>query len=362
MHRTIVRRQDDVAPLKPLACCIGVLVDRGNDKAPSVGICAQLACNRRGQGHYLQAEILFNHFAVTGDHVLFRLGIGVEHLALAQFLLARTLADRHIESPALSIAQDDDRDHRAWGDIRDKIRQRLVGRNIAAVDRQHDVARFDASAGRSLARLHHLNDLAAIAGQAKRGCQVVRYRLDLDTQIATLDLHTANQLVDNRLGRFGRNGKADADAAAGRRNDGIVDADHITLHVEQRTAGIASVDAGIRLEVAIICAAPGVTQNTRDDTARDGTAKTEGVADRDDPVANARLGGIAETHEGEGFAAVDLEHSQVRLGIGPHEFRLVFIAVRQGYRDFGNRTAAIGAYHMIVGDHVPIGRNKEARA
>jgi len=64
------------------------------------------------------------------------------------------------------------------------------------------------------------------------------------------------ELIDDAGNRLGRYRKAEADRAAGRRNDQRVDADHIALEVEQRTAGIAAIDRRVGLDV-VVRTAPG---------------------------------------------------------------------------------------------------------
>src|SRR3546814_16466016 len=73
---------------------------------------------------------------------------------------------------------------------------------------------------------------------------ILAQRADLDAQIAALDRLALAQRVDDRRRLFRRDGEADADIAAGGREDLAVDADHIAAHVEHRAAGVALVDRG----------------------------------------------------------------------------------------------------------------------
>ena len=85
------------------------------------------------------------------------------------------------------------------------------------------------------------------------------------------------------------NGEADADAAARRRVDRGVDADDIAFEIEGGTAGIAAVDRGVDLQEVVIGAGADVAAARRDDAGRHRAAEAEGIADRHDPVADARL-------------------------------------------------------------------------
>jgi hypothetical protein len=90
--------------------------------------------------------------------------------------------------------------------------------------------------------------------------------------------------------------KADADRAAGRRDDQRVDADHLAVEVEQRAAGIAAVDGGVGLDVVVIGPGIDVAVARRDDAGRHRAAEAERIADRDHPFAEPQLVGIAELH------------------------------------------------------------------
>ncbi len=167
-------------------------------------------------------------------------------------------------------------------------------------------------------------------------------------------------MLDDRRGNLCRDGEADPDAAARGRKDRIVDADHIAGHVEQRAARIATVDGGVGLDVAVVGAPhAGVAEHRRDDPARNRAAQSEGVADRDHPVARARLSGIAEPHEGEGLASADLEHREIGFDIIADQFGSVFGAVGHGDGDLFNRAAARGADDVVVGHDIAVRRDEE---
>ena len=85
-----------------------------------------------------------------------------------------------------------------------------------------------------------------------------------------------------------RNGEADADAAAGRREDRGVDADDLALRVEGRAARIAAVDRRVDLQEVVIGTGADVAAARRDDAGGHRAAEAEGIADRDHPIADAR--------------------------------------------------------------------------
>ena len=80
----------------------------------------------------------------------------------------------------------------------------------------------------------------------------------------------------------------DADRPAGRREDRGVDADHVAVDVEGGAARIALVDRRVDLDVVVIGSGADVAAARRHDAGRHGAAEAERIADRHDPVADAR--------------------------------------------------------------------------
>ena len=100
----------------------------------------------------------------------------------------------------------------------------------------------------------------------------------------------------------------------------------------------------------------------RDDAGGHGAAQRERVADRHDPIADARPGRVAELHERQ-TGRLDLEQRQVGGGIAADQPRRVLATVGQGDADRLHRGASrTGGDDVVVGDDVTIGRDDEARA
>ena len=75
-----------------------------------------------------------------------------------------------------------------------------------------------------------------------------RQVLRLHAERAVLDAAGGDQLAHHVVGQVGRNRKADADVAAGRRVDRRIDADQLAAQIDQGAAGIARIDRGIGLD------------------------------------------------------------------------------------------------------------------
>ena len=121
------------------------------------------------------------------------------------------------------------------------------------------------------------------------------------------------------------------------RKDGGVDADQFAAIVDQRAAGIARINRRIGLnEILIIFDAQIAAVHGADDSHGDGLADAERIANRQSIVAHLHLGGITDGDGGE-IAAFDLQHGDVRLGIGAHDLGLQLALV--GERDADVRGA-----------------------
>jgi hypothetical protein len=81
------------------------------------------------------------------------------------------------------------------------------------------------------------------------------------------------------------------------------------------TAGIAAIDGGVGLEEVVVRAGIDVALGSGNDADRDAAAEPEGIADRHHPIAHPHLRRIPEGHRLERLLRLDLEQSQVGLGV-----------------------------------------------
>ena len=173
--------------------------------------------------------------------------------------------------------------------------------------------------------------------------------VDVEAEPGVLDEARIEHPVDDLADAAHGNGEADAGAAIVDRD---VDADDLTVDVEQRAAGVAGIDDGAGLdEVAeVLLAAQGdLAGGGRDDARGDGAAETEGVADRDHRLAEHDVTGAAELGGREALVRDDLEDGDVVLLVGADETGLVLATVEEADRD------AVGAADdVVVRDHVAL--------
>ena len=81
------------------------------------------------------------------------------------------------------------------------------------------------------------------------------------------------------------------------RLDLVVQAEHVSVGVEQRAAGVAGVDRRVRLDRVgdrVVVRRRDAAPDLADDPLRGRLGKAEGAADRDDGVADLRAGGVRE--------------------------------------------------------------------
>ena len=194
--------------------------------------------------------------------------------------------------------------------------------------------------------------------QAEALGDVLRHLLNLHAKPAARHMALALEIHDDFPGHGSGDGEADADRAAGGREDGGVDANDLALEVEGRTAGVALVDGGVDLQEIVIGARADLAATGGDDAGGHGAAKAEGIADSDHPVANARIL-VSELDGGKCLAigVNDLEQGQIGLGIGADDLGLPGLAVIGLDPDLGGVLDDV-----VVGDDVTIGRDEEARA
>ena len=225
-----------------------------------------------------------------------------------------------------------------------------------AVDRGDDVTRLDAGLGGRAAVLRIVDHRALGLLQAEAVGDIGRHRLHLDAEPAARDVALVLELGDDELRGGGGNVEADADRAARRREDRGVHADHIAVHVERRTAGIALVDRRVDLDVVVIGPGADIAAARRNDSGRHGAAETERIADGNHPIADARRL-IGELHVGEVLLAVDLDQREVGLLVGAdHLGRIDRAVIGRDLDRFGM------VDHVIVGHRIAVRRDEEARA
>ena len=127
-------------------------------------------------------------------------------------------------------------------------------------------------------------------------------------------------------------GKADALAAAGLGKNEVVDADDLPADVDERTARVSGVDGRIGLEKIVGHLAGEQTLARTDDALRDRFLQTEGIAHREDELADAHRVGIGETQRTQPLG-LDLQDGEVGGRVGAEQLGRQAASVTQADQD-----------------------------
>ena len=179
---------------------------------------------------------------------------------------------------------------------------------------------------------------------------VVGDLLDAHAEPAAPRLAELAELIDDGDRGVRRHRKADADRAAGRRDDRGVDADDVAVEVEQRAAGIAAIDGGVGLNVIVVRARIDVAVARRNDAGSHRAAEAERVADRDHPFAEPQLVAVAELDRLKRLVGMDAQQGQIALGVLADQLGRKLGAVVEDDVDL-----------VGIGDHVVVGDDDAGR-
>src|SRR5210317_1686930 len=98
-----------------------------------------------------------------------------------------------------------------------------------------------------------------------------------------------DNLPADRCDHVGRNRKANTDIAAAGGENGRVDADQFAAQIHKWTPGVPRVDRGVRLdEVLVALDTQAAAPQRTDDPRGHRLIQAEGVADRDDEIADTQ--------------------------------------------------------------------------
>ena len=154
------------------------------------------------------------------------------------------------------------------------------------------------------------------------------------------------ELDDDVLGDIRGNGEPDPDRAARRRVNCGINADHLPVKIEGRSAGVAAVDRSVDLQEIVVKALVDVTPECGDDPGGHRTAEPERIAHRDYPIPDLGVIAVSPCHVGKLLVGIDLEKGDVGLLVAADHFGRVPAVILKEYR------------HLVgVGDDMVVGYN-----
>ena len=184
-----------------------------------------------------------------------------------------------------------------------------------------------------------------------------------------MTLPFALSLLQGADGGVDRHGEPKAVVASAGRGDLLVDADDLALTVDQRTAGVALVDGGVRLDAVgdrLAVRRFEAPPRRRDDARRDGEVVAERVADGHDGLADGHVVGVAERQRVEvDLARIDLDDRDVAADVDADELTRDALglgaALVEHHGDAAGALAAL-VHDVRVGEDVALLVDHEAGA
>src|SRR6266850_2986044 len=92
------------------------------------------------------------------------------------------------------------------------------------------------------------DEQAFLNGQVQRLAQPATNGQGLHAEVRAVDTAVGNQIVGDAFRSVDGDGEADAGSGSAERVDGGIDADHFTVRVDERAAGIAAIDGRVGLD------------------------------------------------------------------------------------------------------------------
>ena len=173
-----------------------------------------------------------------------------------------------------------------------------------------------------------------------------------NTDTPTRNLAALNKLVVNLDSDIGWQSEAQACVLARLGNDGGIDTDHLSLHVDQGTTAVARIDGRIRLDEALELlnvAANVFTALGADDACRHGMIQVEGTSNGENPIADLHGVGVAHLCDGQVVADINFDDSQIGLAVAADQLRLMLGFVVKPNHDLGGLVDNMMVGHNVAG-------------
>eukprot|EP00315_Gephyrocapsa_oceanica_P041992 CAMPEP_0185473886 /NCGR_PEP_ID=MMETSP1366-20130426/1733_1 /TAXON_ID=38817 /ORGANISM="Gephyrocapsa oceanica, Strain RCC1303" /LENGTH=496 /DNA_ID=CAMNT_0028080769 /DNA_START=26 /DNA_END=1516 /DNA_ORIENTATION=- len=307
----------------------------------------------------------------------------VESAPLGQRLAHNRREPELLEPLRVAVAHHLERDGAAGLRLLDRADQVLVPPDRLAVDLDDHVSEHDRAvpppARGETERLcrragdHLCEDRAAQGPTQTAGVLLARPVVEqVDAKRRPRVIAELDNLPHHAADGVRGDGEADADVAAraARREDHRVDADEPAARVKERSARVARVDCGVRLDAVFdrpSAVAVDVPAEGGDDARRQGVVEAERIADGQHVLADAQRGGGGDLQrlQRPQPRRVHLEHRQVLVRLMPDDRRLN-LALDALQRDHHSRLGRLArdwvGDNVIVGDDVAVGVPDKARA
>src|SRR6267143_2404686 len=159
------------------------------------------------------------------------------------------------------------------------------------------------------------NEQAFLNRQVQRFTEPAANGQGLHAKESAMNATVGDEVVGDVLRGVDGDGEADPGSRSAGRIDGGVDADHFTVRIDERAAGVAAIDGCVGLDSFVdkggLAGLHGAAQGA-DDAGSERGLETERIADGKNFLAHLQCGGVAE-REGDKFLSlgIDLDQSDV---------------------------------------------------
>src|SRR6266852_4548474 len=205
------------------------------------------------------------------------------------------------------------------------------------------------------------NEQAFLNRQVQRFTEPAANGQGLHAKESAMNAAVGDEVVGDAFCGVNGDGKADAGSRSAGRIDGGVDADHFTVRIDERPAGVAAIDGGIGLNGFVdeggLAGLHGAAQSA-DDAGSERGLEPERIADGENFLAHLQSGRIAEGESDEFFPfLIDLDQGDVVTLVGTDKFRHVLGLVTE--HDFDGLRFL---YDVKIGEDVAAGIDDKSGA
>lgn len=188
-----------------------------------------------------------------------------------------------------------------------------------AVEGEDNVFGFEAGGSGGTVSGDVCEDGTPIAGKFERLGEGGRDGLGNDANLAAPDPAEFADLFVDGADDVGGGGETDAFVAAALGEDEGVNANEAAFGVDKRSATIAWVDGGVRLNVDHGVIGPDLAGDGADDAHGDGVFEAEGAAEGEDDLALAHFFGVSESKDGE-LGSGDFKDGDIGFAVESDDF------------------------------------------
>src|ERR1700677_1174451 len=261
----------------------------------------------------------------------------------------------------MPIALDLELNLRTRSDFADHNLQIASRLNRLAVYRGHHITLLQTCVAGRRAGSNRSDQRSAVSSQVEELRVLRSYVVQANSKVSMVNHTVFDQGIDYGMHSLGRNGEAGAGERSGARDEEGVNADQLTVRVDQRATGVAGVDGSVCLnKVARLAGVIGVRilaiDRAHDAASHREPELPEGIANRQHRLSGDQLGRVAPTDGGQ-ILGIDFNHGQICKLVSANYPGRKGSTIVQGY------THVHGAVDdVVVGHDVAIRRNDHTAA